>query len=55
MNLDDFFQPSPDTNQEGTVTLVLKFSPDDHRAVMTALKAHGKSSEQAILKVLGLK
>jgi len=32
----------------------LKFSPDHHREVLKALESHGKSPEQAILKVLGI-
>ena len=55
VDLDQFFENDPNANQEETITLTLKFSPDDHQAVVTALAAHGKSPEQAILKVLQVK
>ena len=54
VDLDQFFEPDPNVNQEGTVTLTLKFSLDHHREVLKALESHGKSPEQAILKVLGI-
>ena len=54
VDLDQFFQPDPNADQEGMLSLVLKFSPDHHRDVLKALESHGKSPEQAILKVLGI-
>ena len=54
VDLDQFFQPDPHADQEGMLSLVLKFSSDHHRDVLKALESHGKSPEQAILKVLGI-
>jgi ParB-like chromosome segregation protein Spo0J len=54
IDLDQFFEPNPNTNQEGMLSLVLKFSSDQHRDVLKALESYGKSPEQAILQVLGI-
>ena len=54
VDLDQFFEPDLNADQEGMLSLVLKFSPDHHRDVLKALESHGKSPEQAILKVLGI-
>tara|TARA_R110000824_G_scaffold357356_1_gene544811 strand:- start:2960 stop:3466 length:507 start_codon:yes stop_codon:yes gene_type:complete len=55
LDLDKFFENDPNANLGETITLTLKFSPDDHRAVITALQAHGKSPEEGILRVLDVR
>ena len=54
VDLDQFFENDRNADQEGMLSLVLKFPPDHHREVLKALESHGKSPEQAILKVLGI-
>jgi hypothetical protein len=54
VDLDKFFEAVPDADGSNTVTLVLKFSPDQHRDVLKALESHGKSPEQGVLNVLGI-
>lgn len=54
VDLDKFFEAAPDDGGGNTVTLVLKFSPDQHRDVLKALELHGKSPEQGVLNVLGI-
>jgi len=53
VNLDDFFEAASG-GDSNTVTLALKFSPDQHRDVLKALESHGKSPEQGVLSVLGI-
>ena len=55
VDLDQFFEPDTNADQEGMLSLVLKFSPDHHRDVLKALESHGKSPEQALLQLLDLK
>ena len=54
VDLDDFFETDPQGDGQETVTLSLKFSPEQHKEVLQALKSHGKSPEQVLLKALGV-
>jgi hypothetical protein len=55
VDLDQFFEPDPNADKEGTMTLMLKFSPEEHREVLKALEAlPGKSHERRILDLLNV-
>lgn len=54
VNLDDFFEEQTGEPDVAKKKIVLEYPDEDHEKVIEGLKAHGKTPEQAVFKLLEL-